>query len=126
MKLSCKEIVLSSNELEKIVGQPCEVIYDNKGFILTGPRRGIKEYPIAELHANREDAKQIIKQINTSCKLVEVIARNLVAWDTSKDKKQGLLPEVYLTNKQIYRELVGEEYEFARACEKFHIGDDWS
>ena len=29
-------------------------------------------------------------------RVAEIIARNLVAWDTSKDKKQGLLPEVYL------------------------------
>lgn len=30
-----------------------------------------------------------------------LIARNLVAWDTSKDKREGLLPEVYLSNREI-------------------------
>lgn len=58
--------------------------------------------------------------------VAEIIARNLVAWDTSKDKSQGLLPEVYLTNKWLYKELTGEEYEFGKACKKFCIGDGWS
>ncbi len=56
----------------------------------------------------------------------EVIARNLIAWDTSKDKREGLLPEVYLTNKYLYKQLTGEEYYKERAMKKFHIGDDYS
>ena len=40
--------------------------------------------------------------------------------------KVTLLPEVYLANKHLYKELTGEEYEFRRTCEKFCIGDDWS
>ncbi len=63
---------------------------------------------------------------NAAYGIAEFIARNLVAWDTSKDKKLGLLPEVYLANKHLYKELTGEEYEFRRTCEKFCIGDDWS
>lgn len=63
---------------------------------------------------------------NAAYGIAEIIARNLVAWDTSKDKKLGLLPEVYLANKHLYKELTGEEYEFRRTCEKFCIGDDWS
>lgn len=77
-------------------------------------------------HENIELRKEIAEVNLYHHKLSEVIARNLVAWDTSKDKSQGLLPEVYLTNKQVYRKLVGEEYEFKRACDLFHIGDDWS
>ncbi|ALC80429.1 hypothetical protein [Bacillus gobiensis] len=54
--------------------------------------------------------------------LAEVIARNLVAWDTSKDKREGLLPEVYLTNRSWYKRLTGEEYVFHKALKKFNIG----
>lgn len=54
-------------------------------------------------------------------RLTEIIARNLTAWDTSKDNKEGLLPEVYLRNKGIYKELTGEEYNFLRAVKKFNI-----
>jgi hypothetical protein len=51
----------------------------------------------------------------------EVIARNLVAWDTSKDSKEGLLPAVYLTNKYLYKQLTGEEYRFHSAVKMFNI-----
>ena len=51
----------------------------------------------------------------------EVIARNLVAWDTSKDKREGLLPEIYLTNKYWYKQLTGEEYYKHKAVKKFNI-----
>ncbi|MGY3717161.1 hypothetical protein ACWE42_16745 [Sutcliffiella cohnii] len=54
-------------------------------------------------------------------KLKEVIARNLVAWDTSKDKREGLLPEVYLSNKYWYKQLTGEEYFKHKAVKKFNI-----
>lgn len=76
--------------------------------------------------STKDIQNEVIKRFNVHEQLVEAIARNLVAWDTSKDKKQGLLPEIYLTNRVLYRELTGEEYEFSRACEKFCIGDDWS
>lgn len=49
------------------------------------------------------------------------IARNLTAWDTSKDKEIGLLPEVYLTNKGLYEKLTGQKYIFHEACKKYHI-----
>ncbi|ACA57370.1 hypothetical protein FDC45_17805 [Clostridium botulinum] len=53
----------------------------------------------------------------------ETIARNCVAWDTSKDKTQGLLPEVAVfKNPYLYEKLTGEEYNFSKACKKFHIG----
>lgn len=51
----------------------------------------------------------------------ETIARNLVAWDTSKDKKESLLPEVYVKNRWVYKELTGEEYNFSKACKKYNI-----
>ena len=54
-------------------------------------------------------------------KIARLIARNLVAWDTSKDKKDGLLPEVYCANRVMYKELTGDEYTFVGACKKFNI-----
>lgn len=63
-----------------------------------------------------------IKRFETQQKaIMRIIARNLVAWDTSKDKKQGLLPEIYLTNKFWYKELTGEEYFKHKAVKKFNI-----
>lgn len=55
--------------------------------------------------------------------VVRTIARNCVAWDTSKDKTEGLLPEVCLTNEWLYKQFTGEEYNFSKACKKFNIGD---
>ncbi|RXI58968.1 hypothetical protein [Clostridium tetani] len=54
--------------------------------------------------------------------IIETIARNCVAWDTSKDKREGLLPEVAVfKNPSLYKKLTGEEYNFLKACKKFHI-----
>lgn len=39
----------------------------------------------------------------------EVLARNIAAWETSKDKREGLLPEVYLTDRCLFRKLTGLE-----------------
>jgi hypothetical protein len=76
-------------------------------------------HPDAQLIAHApEDIRYLVEQIN---ELTKVIARNLVAWDTSKDKSQGLLPEVYLTNRYLYKQLTGEEYNFTAACKRFKI-----
>lgn len=52
----------------------------------------------------REKLKKLEKE-----KLDVVIARNIVAWETSKDKKEGLLPEVYLTDCYLFKKLTGLE-----------------
>ncbi|UGB31688.1 hypothetical protein [Metabacillus sp. B2-18] len=75
-----------------------EMMYENTGAIF-----------------NRPNMKQQVED------LTKVIARNLVAWDTSKDKREGLLPEVYLTNKYWYKQLTGEEYFEHKAVKKFNI-----
>lgn len=55
--------------------------------------------------------------------ITETIARNCVAWDTSKDKTQGLLPEVaFFTNPALYKKLTGEKYSQYAAMKKFNIG----
>ncbi|WP_289136305.1 hypothetical protein [uncultured Brevibacillus sp.] len=51
----------------------------------------------------------------------KLIARNLVAWDTSKDKREGLLPEVYLSNRVWYERLTGEAYYQHKAIKRFGI-----
>lgn len=67
-----------------------------------------------------EDVFEVVKGVSVK-ELTRVIARNLVAWDTSKDKREGLLPEVYLFNKHIYKLLTGEEYFKHKAVKKFNI-----
>lgn len=67
--------------------------------------------------------KLVLKEVSER-EITETIARNCVAWDTSKDKKEGLLPEVaFFKNPSLYEKLTGEEYIKCRAIEKFHIGD---
>jgi hypothetical protein len=76
--------------------------------------------PYAELVENL-----ILGEI-TASEIVETIARNCVAWDTSKDKREGLLPEVAMfKNPSLYKRLTGEEYVKYKAIKKFHIGEDY-
>lgn len=51
----------------------------------------------------------------------EVLARNIAAWETSKDKREGLLPEVYLTDRCLFRKLTGLE-PIWRNLQKFAPG----
>lgn len=74
----------------------------------------------------REKLKYYEENLNDTSveKITETIARNCVAWDTSKDKKEGLLPEVAVfTNPYLYEQLTGEKYNYRDACKKFHIGN---
>ncbi|MGO4369359.1 hypothetical protein AB4Z21_00935 [Paenibacillus sp. MCAF20] len=78
------------------------------------------DWTIDDLFAEIERLEKV------QAELTRTIARNLIAWDTSKDKREGLLPEVYLTNKILYKQLTGEEYIQQKAMKKFYIGDDYS
>ena len=69
---------------------------------------------------NSWDWKEDTNELNHN-ELSRLVARNLVAWDTSKDKREGLLPEVYLLNKYWYKKLIGEEYYQHKAAKKFYI-----
>lgn len=54
--------------------------------------------------------------------IIETIARNCVAWDTSKDKREGLLPEVAVfKNPYLYKKLTGERYNKFDAIKRFNI-----
>lgn len=125
MKIEAKPHIRTTKELESIVGTDCKMIFDNKGYSLETKTEKGNFKLIGELYANKTDAEKIIKQINLYDDLAEAIARNLVAWDTSKDKMEGLLPEIQLNNRWLYKQITGEEYNFQKACEKFHIGSDW-
>ena len=46
---------------------------------------------------------------SSCCTVEEILARNIAAWETSKDKSQGLLPEVYLLDRTMFRKLTGLE-----------------
>lgn len=39
--------------------------------------------------------------------VLELITRNIAAWETSKDKSDGLLPEVYNSDLYIFEKLTG-------------------
>ena len=68
------------------------------------------------------EAELICKAVNNFDEIIETIARNCIAWDTSKDKREGLLPEVAVfTNRSLYKKLTGEEYNFSKVCKKYHI-----
>ncbi|SHJ64690.1 hypothetical protein SAMN05444401_3562 [Clostridium amylolyticum] len=78
-----------------------------------------KDEPYAAL------VKKLILGEVTAREIIEAIARNCVAWDTSKDKREGLLPEVAVfTNPYLYEKLTGEKYAKYRAIDKFNIGED--
>lgn len=88
--------------------------YDTKKPVMIEDDEG-NEQPTKDTYWDfKEDTSNIQE-------LTRIIARNLVAWDTSKDKREGLLPEVYLTNKYWYKQLTGEEYYQHKAVKKFNI-----
>lgn len=66
--------------------------------------------------------KLILKEVSAR-DIIETIARNCTAWDTSKDKKEGLLPEVTITNEHLYEIFTSKKYNFHEACRLFNIGE---
>ena len=83
----------------------------------------IKNIETAEAESLQTDIIAYLKKIEEKSDIVnqltEVIARNLIAWDTSNDKQYGLLPEVYIKNKYWYEKLTGEEYKLYKAIKKY-------
>lgn len=126
MKIEAKPYLKTTQEIEAMVGCDCKMVFDNKGYSMEMRTENGNFKTIGGLYADKADAEQLIKQINLYDELARTIARNLTAWDTSRDKRDGLLPEVYLTNRWLYKQITGEEYTFTKACQKFHIGSEWS
>ncbi len=92
----------SENESEKMYAVASKLLeYEETGLqpddVLTG-------LEMEEIYVSLKELNKY-KDLN----IIKVIARNLMAWETSKDKSQGLLPEVYLTNKYVFEELTGED-----------------
>ncbi len=86
-------------------------------------KKSCKEYLVVNKDEEYADLvnKLILKEVSAR-EILETIARNCVAWDTSKDKTEGLLPEVAVfKNPSLYKKLTGEEYKQFKAMEKFHI-----
>lgn len=90
---------------------------DPKGALTVGDCNFVIE-KYGEYHILLEKLEKLENQQKA---LTRVIARNLVAWDTSKDKREGLLPEIYLTNEFWYKELTGEQYFKHKAVKQFDI-----
>jgi len=69
-----------------------------------------------------DDYTMIVENENLNNQIIETIARNCIAWDTSKDKREGLLPEVAIfSNPYLYKKLTGKKYNFSEVCRKYHI-----
>jgi len=73
MKIDVKPINFTPKELAVKVGNPCELAFDNKGFIFTTARNGYKGLVVAELHCNKKDAEQLINQINSYDCMLETL-----------------------------------------------------
>jgi hypothetical protein len=54
-----------------------------------------------EKNENIEKENDIESLKNEKFELIKLIERNQLAWNYSKDKSDGLLPEVYLSNKHV-------------------------
>ena len=73
----------------------------------------------SELENSGLDKEELMATVK---ELTIIIARNLVAWDTSKDKTDVLLPEVYLTNLYWYKRLTGKDYYYRDALKLIEGG----
>lgn len=105
-RIDLKHILRQINE-----GRAKEGKKDNEYLVVN------KDEPYAELVE-----KLILKEVSAR-DIIETIARNCTAWDTSKDKKEGLLPEVTMTNEHLYEIFTNKKYNFYEACRLFNIGE---
>lgn len=61
-----------------------------------------------KLEKENEELKQEVEKAKRMKKdFLETLARNIAAWQTSKDKKEGLLPEVYLHDTYLFEKMTG-------------------
>lgn len=97
-----------------------ETIADGRS---TDNKKSCNEYLVVNKDEEYADlVKKLISKEVSAREIIETIARNCVAWDTSKDASEGLLPEVAVfENPSLYKKLTGEEYSQFKAMKKFHI-----
>lgn len=53
---------------------------------------------------------------------LETLARNIAAWQTSKDKKEGLLPEVYLHDTYLFKKMTDLSPDVWKNLKKYAPG----
>lgn len=56
---------------------------------------------------NEELKQEVAKAKLMEKEFLETLARNIAAWQTSKDKKEGLLPEVFLHDMYLFEKMTG-------------------
>jgi hypothetical protein len=59
--------------------------------------------------------KNTANKLYSEKELINIITRNLIAWDNSKDKSDGMLPEVYFKNQGLYKRLTNKDYTYVDA-----------
>ena len=125
-KLNEKFIVIKKEDVDKYLNDEGKTALYGCLKVITDSRetvgKPINNYLVVNANEPYADlvSKLILNEI-TSRIIIETIARNCTAWDTSKDKEQGLLPEITITNEYLYKLLTGEKYSFYSACKKFNI-----
>jgi len=122
----CKELynkftVIKNKDLEKLNGDDSNTFH----FIVEEMAGADLEKEYLVINRDEPYAKLVEKLILgeiTEREIIETISRNCVAWDTSKDKSQGLLPEVAIfSNPNLYEKLLGNKYNFSEVCRKYNI-----
>ncbi|WP_373845411.1 hypothetical protein [Clostridium sp.] len=123
-----KFIVIKKEDAEKYLNENgkqalrniLEVIADGRSI---DNKKSNNQYLVVNQDEEYADlVKKLILKETSEREIIETIARNCVAWDTSKDKAEGLLPEVAVfKNPYLYEKLTGEEYSKNRAIKKINI-----
>lgn len=83
-----------------------ETLNDMKGVF---GKRGHSQYSLYSIDRAIAALEKQVALEDSYTTLEEVVARNTIAWETSKDKREGLLPEIYLTNLFLFEKLTGLE-----------------
>lgn len=123
-----KFIVIKKEDAEKYLNEKgkqalrniLEVISDGRS--IDNKKCSNKYLVVNEDEEYAELVKKLILKEVSEREIIETIARNCVAWDTSKDKTEGLLPEVAVfKNPHLYEKLTGEKYSHHGAIKRFNI-----
>lgn len=125
-ELKEKFIVIKKEDVDKYLNDENKVaLHDCIKTIINSRKldgKSLNDYLVVNKNESYADlVSMLILEKITARNIIETIARNCIAWDTSKDKEIGLLPEVTLTNEYLYKILTGEKYNFYSACKKFNI-----
>lgn len=115
IKEGCKYCTDKPNEYDLLTLKILSVLIDEK------EKDEKLSINMSELVAR--NAKKEILDIMDAFKIN--VAKNLLAWDSSKDKVSGLLPEVYYKNLNVYKLLTGKDYNFSIVSKEFGVNCDY-